>query len=218
MCTLCVVTSWRARAEACTLPAGVSVDGQGVDRAAMLNKAHVLLVDDDEYGLRATARTLKALGYSVITASDGDEALKQFEHTTFEVVLSDIAMPTCDGVELLRRIREKDLDVPVVLITGDPSIRTAVKALEYGAFHYITKPCPFEQLRDVLQRAVQVQRLAVAKREAAETLGLPASTDRAGLEATLAGITVVIVDALVVGRAIFFGVRAVRVLLVIWPV
>src|SRR6187401_2523361 len=116
----------------------------------------VLLVDDDPAVLRAVGRSLRSRGYVVVTAQDGEEAAKQIGENAFDVILSDIGMPGIDGIQLLRQVREHDLNVPVILITGEPAVRTAVQALEYGAFHYLTKPVGPDALEAVLEKAVRV--------------------------------------------------------------
>lgn len=146
----------------------------------------ILLVDDDPAVLRALARTLRARGYEVLTAGNGEEAVHQIGQRPFDVILSDIGMPGMDGIQLLREVREHDLNVPVILITGEPAVRTAVQALEYGAFHYLTKPIANEALENVLDKAVRVHRMAKVKQQAAELLGNANAlgADRAGIEAS----------------------------------
>jgi EAL domain-containing protein (putative c-di-GMP-specific phosphodiesterase class I) len=146
----------------------------------------VLLVDDDPVVLRAVGRALKARGYDVTTAQNGEHAVHHIRHRSFDVVLSDIGMPGMDGIQLLREVREHDLNVPVVLITGDPAVSTAIQALEYGAFHYLTKPVNNEALERVLDKAVRVHRLARVKQQAAELFGNNSAlgADRAGIEAS----------------------------------
>lgn len=146
----------------------------------------VLLVDDDPAVLRAVSRTLRSRGFDVVTAHDGEQAVHSIRHRSFDVVLSDIGMPGMDGIQLLREVREHDLNVPVVLITGDPAVSTAIQALEYGAFHYLTKPVNSEALERVLEKAVQVHRLARVKKKAAELFGNDNAlgADRAGIEAS----------------------------------
>lgn len=146
----------------------------------------VLLVDDDPAVLRAVGRALRSHGYVVVTAQDGEEAAKQIGESAFDVILSDIGMPGIDGIQLLRQVREHDLNVPVILITGEPAVRTAVQALEYGAFHYLTKPIGTDSLEAVLEKAVRTHRMARIKQQAAELLGNANAlgADRAGLEAS----------------------------------
>ncbi|HET9957509.1 MAG TPA: EAL domain-containing protein [Polyangiaceae bacterium] len=161
-------------------------DGTTNRRATDREPASVLLVDDDPTVLRALDRTLKSRGYEVVTAPDGEEATRQIGQRAFDVIVSDIGMPGIDGIQLLREVREHDLNVPVILITGEPAVRTAVQALEYGAFHYLTKPVENEALESVLDRAVRVHRMARIKQQAAELLGNANAlgADRAGIEAS----------------------------------
>ncbi|MGC4089121.1 MAG: EAL domain-containing response regulator [Polyangiaceae bacterium] len=146
----------------------------------------VLLVDDDVAVLRAMGRSLRSKGYNVVTAHDGEDAVRQIAEHAFDVILSDISMPGIDGIQLLRQVREHDLNVPVILITGEPAVRTAVQALEYGAFHYLTKPVGPDALEAVLEKAVRVHRMARIKQQAAELLGNANAlgADRAGIEAS----------------------------------
>lgn len=157
------------------------------DRApSSRERATLLLVDDDPAVLRALGRTLRAQGYEVTTATDGKEAVRQISRRPFDAILSDIGMPGMDGIQLLREVREHDLNVPVILITGEPAVRTAVQALEYGAFHYLTKPVSNDSLEAVLEKAVRVHRMAKVKQQAAELLGNANAlgADRAGIEAS----------------------------------
>jgi EAL domain-containing protein (putative c-di-GMP-specific phosphodiesterase class I) len=147
---------------------------------------HLLLVDDDPSVLRALGRVLKSRGYVVTTATSGTEAVHLVTKTDFDVILSDIAMPEMDGITLLREIRSHDLHVPVILVTGEPTVDTAVQALEYGALHYLTKPVPVEALEHALDKAIHLRRMARVRQRAAELLGQSTAqaADRAGLEAT----------------------------------
>jgi EAL domain-containing protein (putative c-di-GMP-specific phosphodiesterase class I) len=148
--------------------------------------ASILLVDDDPAVLRAVGRSLRSRGYAVVTAQNGEEATRQIGENTFDVILSDIGMPGINGIQLLRQVREHDLNVPIILITGEPAVETAVQALEYGAFHYLTKPIGNDALEAVLEKAVRTHRMARIKQQAAELLGNANAlgADRAGLEAS----------------------------------
>ncbi len=155
-------------------------------KASDTTKAWVLVVDDEPELLRGVCRGLKALGYSVTEARNGEEAVKHLSRRNFDVVVSDIVMPGMGGIQLLREIRQHDLHVPVVLMTGAPAVSTAVQALEYGAFHYLTKPVEPEALDTIVQKAVRMHRMARVKQQAAELLGHAGAlgADRAGLEAS----------------------------------
>jgi len=169
-----------------SLPAAVTTSGTVVAAKAEREAPAVLLVDDDVTVLRAVGRALRSQGYYVVTARDGEEAVRQIAEHAFDAILSDISMPGIDGIQLLRQVREHDLNVPVILITGEPAVRTAVQALEYGAFHYLTKPVGPDALEAVLEKAVRVHRMARIKQQAAELLGNANAlgADRAGIEAS----------------------------------
>lgn len=113
-------------------------------------RADVLLVDDDRFVLRAVQRMLLAGGYTVQAMDDGQEAAREAMTGAYDVVVSDIQMPQITGVELLDVLRSYGCDIPVVLMTGSPSLDTAREAVELGATHYLTKPVD----RDALLRAV----------------------------------------------------------------
>src|SRR5512140_589424 len=96
------------------VPASTSVE---VARAR-----HVLLVDDDQSVVRSLSRILRARGYLTSTASNGEEAVRLVAQVDFDAILTDIAMPGMDGIALLREIRNHDLHVPVILVTGEPAV------------------------------------------------------------------------------------------------
>jgi EAL domain-containing protein (putative c-di-GMP-specific phosphodiesterase class I) len=148
----------------------------------------VLLVDDEQSIARAYARTLGAAGFAVELAFDGKEAASAARERSFDVIVSDIAMPEMNGLELLRAVREHDLDVPFVLMTGGPAIESAVRAVEYGALRYLIKPISAGELEEVVARAVRLHQMARIKREALEMLRMDGKHlgDRAGLEARFA--------------------------------
>jgi EAL domain-containing protein (putative c-di-GMP-specific phosphodiesterase class I) len=147
----------------------------------------ILLVDDEPFVLSSYTRLLRTLGYEVETAADGREAVDRIARGAYDVVVSDIAMPGLDGLALLRAVRERDLDVPVVLMTGGPDLHTAVAAVEYGAFRYLLKPVEIKDLQEALGRAIRLHAMARLKREALQLYaGGGAVGDRAGLEASFA--------------------------------
>jgi EAL domain-containing protein (putative c-di-GMP-specific phosphodiesterase class I) len=153
-------------------------------RGNVPERRRVLLVDDQPSVLRSIARMLVVRGYSVETASGGAEAILKVASGDFDVVVSDIAMPEMDGISLLREIRAHDLYVPVILITGEPSVDTAVQALEYGALHYLTKPLQLPLLEGMLDKAVRLRQMTALRLQAAEVMGHspPLAADRSGLE------------------------------------
>jgi EAL domain-containing protein (putative c-di-GMP-specific phosphodiesterase class I) len=144
-----------------------------------------VLVVDDEAPIRAAfARILKNAGFETEGASNGKQAVELLASRRFDAILSDIAMPQMDGIGLLRAVRERDLDVPIVLVTGSPSLETALKAVEYGALRYLRKPIEAPEVVATVEQAVRLGRMARIKREALELYGDSTKQigDRAGLE------------------------------------
>ena len=147
----------------------------------------ILMVDDEPAIARAYARTLGTAGFTVVTAGDGHEAANAARDKSFDVIISDIAMPGMDGIELLRTVREYDLDVPFIIMTGGPAVHSAAQAMEYGALRYLIKPVLPDDLEAVVARAVRLHQMAKIKREALEMFRLEGKHlgDRASLEARL---------------------------------
>jgi EAL domain-containing protein (putative c-di-GMP-specific phosphodiesterase class I) len=130
----------------------------------------ILLVDDDPACRLALARSLSRNGFQVSTAEDGAVALSMLETTKFEAIVSDIDMPGLDGVSLMAAIHARALDTPVVLVTGGPSLQTAMKAVEYGAYRYLGKPFSVPELRRTLEGAVAACRARRKTQRALERL------------------------------------------------
>ena len=146
----------------------------------------VLLIDDEPALLELYQDSLAPLGYQLETAADGQEAAYLLSSKRYDVVVSDIVMPGMTGIELLRVVRSTNLDVPVILVTGNPSAETAIRAIEFGALRYLTKPFAPADLRRVVAYAACVSQMASAKREALKIVtGMEGfASDRAGLEAS----------------------------------
>jgi len=126
----------------------------------------VLVVDDEPALLRAMARALRNAGFDVTTAGNGVAATELFAVHEFDAVLSDVRMPDMDGIQLLRTLRDSDVDVPVILVTGSPHALTAQQAIEHGAFRYITKPVELAVLEHTVRRAVQMREVVRLKTDA----------------------------------------------------
>lgn len=156
---------------------------------ARKNLGRVLVADDDPVLCALCQATLWAEGWDVVLAADGDEALEHIAATSepFDCVVSDVNMPGTSGLALLDQIRERDDDIPVVLVTGDPSLYSAMVALNHGAVSYLTKPFDPDALAEAVARAARRHGLARMQRKAAALLdlgGTPAAVeDRADLEA-----------------------------------
>lgn len=120
-----------------------------------------ILIVDDEKGIRKVLRDVarRALKAEVWEAADGQEALGLFREVSPDVVLSDIRMPGMDGITLLRRIKEDDPNVPVILITGYPSLDVAIQGMKDGASDFLTKPFRLDEVQVVLEKALRERRL-----------------------------------------------------------
>lgn len=151
------------------------------------DRPRVLIADDEDGVRRVLARVLTAAGFDTEAASDGLRAAALLERETFDAILTDVSMPGMGGIDVLRAVRKRDLDVPVLLITGDASVESAVEAIRQGATDYIVKPFNAGELTRKVRKAVDVNWLSKAKRQAMTLLGTAGAqaSDRAGLDVTL---------------------------------
>jgi EAL domain-containing protein (putative c-di-GMP-specific phosphodiesterase class I) len=143
----------------------------------------VLIVEDDDAVASLYGRVLAGADYRLYRAASGAEALSLVARTPFDAIVSDLVMPGMSGVELLRSVRERDEDVPFVIVTGRPAVESAISAVECGAFRYLVKPVPPRDLRDTVARAVSVnQARRLARRSIADS---PSAKDASGLDESL---------------------------------
>jgi EAL domain-containing protein (putative c-di-GMP-specific phosphodiesterase class I)/CheY-like chemotaxis protein len=156
-------------------------------RLPVPEKGLILLVDDNDGALAAMRGVLQRAGYHVVTCSSGNDALSALANQSFDVIVTDIELSGMTGLELLRTLRNRDLDLPVVLVTDDPSIQTASEAVEHGAFRYLVKPVPVAELGSVVDRAAKVGQLARSRRECLAEVGSGKFKvgDRIGVDAFL---------------------------------
>ncbi len=130
-----------------------------------------LLIVDDEKNTREGVKTfLEGLNYDVITAVDGEDGWKEYCDQKPDLVLADIRMPKMDGVMLLEKIKAKDPDAKVILLTAYGSVEDAVKAIKKGAFYYMTKPVNLEELEFLVKKALASQSLEEENRELRQAL------------------------------------------------
>ena len=124
----------------------------------------ILLVDDDSE-VRSALRATLAPRFKILEAENGRYALGVLSEHVPDLIISDVSMPDMDGVSLLREIRSRDMDIPVILVTGEPALDGAVKAVEYGALRYLTKPVDPSVLHELVEHAIGMRQMAQAKRE-----------------------------------------------------
>jgi len=119
------------------------------------NAPKVLVVDDDPTIRAILQDSLSDSGHQVATAGSGEEALELVRIQLFEAALIDLRMPGMDGIELLRELKRHDPAIEVVMITGDPTVSTAVQALKEGAYDYITKPFDLDEVKHLMNRVME---------------------------------------------------------------
>jgi two-component system response regulator AtoC len=125
----------------------------------MLRPSRVMVVDDDAETLALLHEIVAKEGYEVETAEDAETALRRLGEWQPELIITDIHMPGMDGLDLLAAVREKEPDIPVVLLTAYGSLKTAVDAIKAGAFDYLSKPFVVEDIRLVVRRALEHTKL-----------------------------------------------------------
>lgn len=121
--------------------------------------AKILIVDDEDIVLMSCKRALQSDDFSVDTVMDGWDALKKIDEIDYDVVVLDIMMPKCDGLEVLQHVKERHPGVEVIMMTGLSQVQTAVKAMKLGAFDYLPKPFDPDELMHVVKRALERQQL-----------------------------------------------------------
>jgi DNA-binding NtrC family response regulator len=121
----------------------------------MESTIRILVVDDEKIIRDGSSRILAKEGYAVITAGSGEEALERYDREPFDLILLDVKMPGIGGIETLRKLKELDPGLTVLIVTGYPSTETAVKAIKLGAYDYVTKPFTPDVLRVAVNRALE---------------------------------------------------------------
>jgi len=114
----------------------------------------VIVVDDDISILRILKQLLKDKGYEVYTASNGNEAIDLILDNDIDLVITDLMMPESDGLEVLRKTKEKNPRTQVIMITGFATLDSAIEALKLGAFDYIRKPFKIAELDVTIRNAI----------------------------------------------------------------
>ncbi len=125
----------------------------------MPKPSKILIVDDDREMCNLLSQTLSTLGYETTHAHDGLQALDQIKKGQFNIVLLDLMLPGPGGIETLKRIREQQTGLEVIILTAHSSLETAIEALRLGAYDYLTKPFSISAVRSAVKRATEKQHL-----------------------------------------------------------
>lgn len=156
----------------------------------MAKPAHVdlLVVDDDDEFRDTLARRFSRVGFQVSEASCGEGALEMVQRRDFDVAVFDMMMPGLSGLDLLKRFKENHVECEVVFLTGKGTVDTAVDAMKLGAFDYLQKPFPLQELEGVIRRASERRQLRKENRQ------LRALLDRAKTTSEMVGQSPVMQD------------------------
>jgi len=134
-----------------------------------MTKMQLLLVDDEERFLETTKALLDKRGVATFTAKSGLEAMEILDRQRMDVVILDVKMPGPDGVEVLRKIKQRYPLIEVLMLTGHATVESAVEGMRLGAFDYITKPCDITQLLSKAREAFEKKRAMEEKIRKAKT-------------------------------------------------
>jgi two-component system response regulator AtoC len=122
-------------------------------------KPSILIVDDDEVMRETLSDVLKKRAYEVVAAGSGNGALSAIKKTIIDLVLLDMKLPDLDGLEVLKKIKEFDTEILVIMMTAYSDVQTAVSAMKSGAYHYINKPFELEELKLLIEKGLETKSL-----------------------------------------------------------
>ncbi len=113
----------------------------------------VLLVDDEQEFTQVLSERMRSRGLDVVTAEDGLSALKKAEEQSFDAIILDIRMPGIDGIETLRRLRQINPNLQIIMLTGQASVKAGIEATKLGAMDFLEKPADLKQLLEKIREA-----------------------------------------------------------------
>ena len=122
-------------------------------------KPSILIVDDDEVMQETLSDVLRKRGYELFTVSSGNGALSVIKKNIIDLILLDMRLPDVDGLEVLKKIKELDTEILVIIMTAYSDVQTAVAAMKAGAYHYINKPFELEELKLMIEKGLETKSL-----------------------------------------------------------
>jgi DNA-binding NtrC family response regulator len=115
----------------------------------------LLIVEDEETLRESLRRVLIQEGYEVDSVGSSEAALRTLDEKNYNLIITDIILPGVNGIQLLKKCREKNPEVKFIIITAFASIETAVEAIRSGAFDYLVKPIQHQEIKDTIKKALQ---------------------------------------------------------------
>jgi len=149
---------WHFLTGYCRTGAMITEPGRQVDN-------NIMVVDDERLVNAILARYLSQVGYSCVTAQSGAEALDKLEAQPCALALCDVRMPGMDGIELLKRMKQHDAEIAVIMVSAVDNREVAVEAMRAGAYDYVMKPFHFDEVLISVQRALENRRLVLERKE-----------------------------------------------------
>src|SRR5262245_16938594 len=125
----------------------------------MTHPARILLIEDDASLAGSLERVLTEEGCTVIREQRGDTGLGRAVRESFDIILTDLRLPGCSGLDLVRRLHEAKPRLPVILMTAHGTTESAIEATKFGAYDYLLKPFEMDELVDTVERAVDASRM-----------------------------------------------------------
>lgn len=128
-----------------------------------MERFKILVVDDEDDFRETIVKRLKGRNLDTVGAASGEEALKLMDKEDFDVVVLDVRMPGMDGIEALKEMKKKRPLTEVIMLTGHASVESGIQGMQLGAFDYVMKPVPLDELLDKMRQAYERKRIQEGK-------------------------------------------------------
>lgn len=126
-----------------------------------MKQINVLVVDDDRDVLSTLSEILSELRLNPVTAADGAEAIEKIKTRKIDMIITDLMMPNVDGLELIQKTRQLNVNIPIAVISGHGEVKNVVNALSRGAYNFITKPFTIKEIENVVKRGLRLREFSL---------------------------------------------------------
>jgi DNA-binding response OmpR family regulator len=126
-----------------------------------MKQINVLVVDDDRDVLSTLSEILSELRLNPVTAADGAEAIEKIKTRKIDLIITDLMMPNVDGLELIQKTRQLNVNIPIAVISGHGEVKNVVNALSRGAYNFITKPFTIKEIENVVKRGLRLREFSL---------------------------------------------------------